>query len=329
LTARRKRTRHRLERLRVLKRHKLPPTELTVRQLCVKYLEEHERVYNRYPTFIKNEGTCRNHIIPMLGHKRIGTLTPNDMRQFQRYCIENKSPAVAHYTMRTLKKIFNWAVEWELLTANPIRGKLPPEPRTEHPTLTPEQLKLILQNVPLREKAVISLGVFAGLRIGEIFGLQWENINFEDNTIFIRQQYSSGILGDVKTRGSKSMIPIWSNLAVLLKMWKLRCGSHIWLFPGRRGDRPLRPERWRQLQWTAIKRKFGLPRDLRFHDLRHSFATILLTLGADKADIQQLMRHKSIKITMDIYRHIHPRTLNRALEFFNNFSWEQSWERES
>ena len=132
----------RLEHLRILKRHKLTPTELTVRQLCVKYLEEHERVYNRYPTFIKNEWTCRNHIIPMLEHKRIGTLTPNDMHQFQRYCIENKSPAVAHYTIRTQKKIFNWVVEWELLAINPIRGKLPPEPRTEHPTLTPEQLML-------------------------------------------------------------------------------------------------------------------------------------------------------------------------------------------
>jgi len=97
----------RLEHLRILQRHQLPPTELTVKNLCVKYLEEHERVYNRYATFVKNEAICRNHIILMLGHKNIGKLTPNNMRQFQRSCIENKTPTVAHYTMRTLKKIFN------------------------------------------------------------------------------------------------------------------------------------------------------------------------------------------------------------------------------
>jgi integrase len=263
----------------------------------------------------------------MLGHKKIGKLTPNDMRQFQRYCIENKTPAVAHYTMRTLKKIFNWAVEWELLAANPIKGKLPPEPYTEHPTLTPEQLRLVLRNVPLREKTIIGLGVFAGLRIGEIFGLQWENGNFEDNTLFVKKQYSAGIIADLKTRGSKSVIPVWSQLAIVLKLWKLQCGSQTWLFPGNKEDRPMRPERWRQLQWGKIKEEFRLPADLRFHDLRHSFATILLSLGADKGDVQQLMRHKSISITMDIYRHLLPKTLNRTLDFFDDLCGEKSGER--
>jgi integrase len=319
----------RLDHLQILQRHKLPPTELTVKKLCVKYLEEHAKVYTRYTTFIKNEATCRNHIIPMLGHKKIGKLTPNDMRHFHRYCIENKTPAVAHYTMKTLKKVFNWAVEWELLAANPIKGKLPPEPYTEHPTLTPEQLRLVLRNVPLREKTIIGLGVFAGLRIGEIFGLQWENVNFDDNTIYVKKQYSAGILADLKTRGSKSIIPVWSQLAMVLKLWKLQCGSQTWLFPGKKEDRPMWPERWRQLYWNKIKKEFKLPSDLRFHDLRHSFATILLSLGADKGDVQQLMRHKSIKITMDIYRHLLPKTLNRTLEFFDDLCGDKSGERSS
>jgi len=250
------------------------------------------------------------------------------MRQFQKHLIQNKSASVAYNTMRTIKKVFNWAVEWEIMADNPIKGKLPPEPKAEHPTLSMEQLAQIFGKVAAREKVAIALGVFAGLRISEIFGLRWEDINFQENTLYIRRQFTSGLIGSVKTEVSKSIIPIWDQLANMLKAWKLQCGSPEWVFGGKTSDRPLRPERWRQLQWTKIKRQFNLPSDLRFHDLRHSFATILISQGADKGDIQQLMRHKSIKITMDIYRHLLPKDVSRAYEFFNKLCGGKSGERD-
>jgi len=310
-----------------LRSARIAPTSLTVEQLIVQYLEEHERVYNRVPTAVKNEGICRNHIIPRLGKKRLTDIRPIDMRKFQNHCIRDKTPAVAYNTMRTLKKIFNWAVEWEIMEYNPIRGKLPPEPRNEHPTLSPGQLAEVLEDLAPREKIVVSLGVFAGLRIGEIFGLKWEDIDFEKNTISIRRQFSSGIIGPLKTEGSSAVIPIWDRLSKMLKEWKLQCGSPEWLIPGKNPGMPLRPERWRQLQWGKIRKAHGLPSNLRFHDLRHSFATLLISAGADTGDIQKLMRHKSISITMDVYRHLLPQQLNRALEFFNEFCGEQNGER--
>jgi len=122
------------------------------------------------------------------------------------------------------------------------------------------------------------------------------------------------------------MIPIWDHLAILLKTWKLQCGSHTWLFKSKKFDKTLRPERWRQLQWIRIKKEYELPNNLRFHDLKHSFATILLTLGADKGDVQKLLRHKSISITMDIYRHLQPKTLSRVFEIFDSLSGEDRGE---
>ena len=307
----------RLDYLKKLKHQHTRPGNITVEQLCIKYLEEHEKVYNRHSTLEKNEGICRNHIIPILGKRRLEDLTPNEMRMFQKHCIQTKTQAVAHNTIIVLKKILNWAVEWELLDTNPIKGKLPPPPTTRHPTIDPDQLKYIMQSIPIREKLIIGLGLFAGLRIGEIFALSWSDINFKDNTIHIQRQYSSRILGPLKTESSESIIPLWDPLASLLKVWRLQCGSMTWLFKGNTEDFPLLPAHWRYNYWRKIKEQFDLPKDLRFHDLRHSFATILLSLGADKGDIQQLMRHKSIKITMDIYRHLLPRHLIRALKFFN------------
>jgi len=316
-----------LKHRREIDRQSITFHNLTLKQLCIKYLEEYETLYNKYPTIIKTEGICRNHIIPTLGNKKILSITVNDLRLFQNYCIKNKTPSVAYNTMRTLKKILNWATEWEIIRYNPMKGKLPPEPETEHPTLTMQQLKDIMTNIHGRDKVIISLGVFSGLRIGEIFGLQWNDVNFKDNTIFIERQFSSGIIGPVKTKKSRAIIPLWHPLTRLLQQWKLQCGSSMWIFSGKTNN-PLRPERWRQLQWNKIKHKYNLPDDLRFHDLRHSFATILLMQGADKGMVQMLMRHKSIAITMDIYRHILPREASKTLNFFNSINVDKSGEHD-
>jgi len=73
---------------------------------------------------------------------------------------------------------------------NTIKGKLPYEPRNEYPTLGPDKLLNIFQHVPLREEEIIGLGIFAGLRIGEIFGLQWKDIDFKS---IIRFSYKGNI----------------------------------------------------------------------------------------------------------------------------------------
>jgi len=313
--------RARIEHIKKLQDQIIPPADITVRQLIIQYLEEHEKIYNRLSTVWKNEGTCRNHIIPYLGDRKVKGLKPTDMKKFQGFCVKNKTPSVAHYTMRTLKKIFNWAMEWEIIQYNPIKGKLPPEPTTEHPTVQPEKLFKMIHELKGREKIIVSLGALAGMRIGEIFGLKWDDIDFKENTIYIRRQYSSGVLGPVKTIGSRSIIPIWDKISFMLKEWKLQSGSPEWVFKGIK-DNPLRSERWRQLRWNKIKKEYCLPQDLRFHDLRHSFASILIGQGADKGDVQKLLRHKSISMTMDIYRHLQPKTLSRVFEIFNSLSGE-------
>jgi len=137
-------------------------------------------------------------------------------------------------------------MEWEIIQYNPIKGKLPQEPVTEHPTVQPEELFKMIRELKGREKIIVSLGALAGMRIGEIFGFKWDDIDFKENTIYIRRQYSSGIIGPVKTTGSRAIIPIWDKMALMLKEWRLQSGYPEWVFKGSH-DKPLRPERRRQL----------------------------------------------------------------------------------
>jgi integrase len=208
----------RAEYLRKLKAGTVTPGSITVKQLCIKYLEEHSKIYNRHTFYTKVEATCRNHIIPVIGTRRIGDLIPNDMRLFQKHCIQSTLPTGAPFVMRILKAIFNWAVEWELMGSNPIRGKIPPRPVTIHPTLSPDQLRRLMREIPVRDKVVVGLGVFAGLRISEIFALRWSDIDFQDNTLSIRRQFSAGILNEPKTDSSASVVPQWEPLVRQLKI---------------------------------------------------------------------------------------------------------------
>jgi len=295
---------------------------ITVYELIHRYLTDYEIPNNRQSTAIKTEGICRNHIIPYLGNKKIQQLKPYDIEIFKNKIVANKTPAVAHNTMRTLRKIMNKAIEWEIIEKSPLKTKIPSAPKSTHPVLMPEQLFYLVDNLKGRDKYIVALAGFAGLRRGEIGGLRWEDIDFNNNFIFLKRQYTEGLIEELKTESSGTPIPIWNRLTELLKEWKLQSGSHTWVFKGK-GDRPFAIHSWTGDEWRRIRKEFNLPERLRFHDLRHTFASILLAHNAQPGDVQKLMRHTSVRTTMDIYRHVLPGQLERNFEVFNELYWEK------
>jgi integrase len=124
--------------------------------------------------------------------------------------------------MRTLRKILNKAVEWELITRSPLKTRIPPAPKGKHPILTPDQLFPLVEGLKGRDKYIVALAGFAGLRRGEIAGLQWQDIDFDNNTIHLVRQYTDGRLEDLKTSDSEATVPIWPKLSKMLKEWKLQ-----------------------------------------------------------------------------------------------------------
>ena len=246
--------------------------------------------------------------------------------QFQNIIVKTKSRAVAHNTLRTLRKILNKAVEWEFLPYNPLKGKLPPVPKNEHSVLTLNQLIRLVDGLEGEDKCIVALAGFAAFRRGGIFGLRWEDIDFKANSINLRRQYSDGLLLDLKTEASRSIVPIWEGLTKILMEWRLQSGSPEWVFRGKQGN-PLSPTAWCRVHWERIKRDFMLPMDLRFLDLRHTFASILLSEGADLGDVQKLMRNSSYQTTIDVYRHLMPGQIERNFRFFNRGCGEKSRER--
>ena len=320
--ANRERTAH----LKRLDDQDLEPSHITLKDFIVQYLKEYEIPNNRRSTAIKSEGMCRNYIVPELGSMKLKDIKPFHLVRFKNKMVQNNTQSVAYNTMRTLRKILNIAVEWEFLVYSPLKTQLPPGPDTEHPVLTPEQLFLLIDELQGREKYIVALAGFTGLRRAEIFGLQWGDVDFKNDTLCLRRQNIEGeIVPYLKGRKKDITIPIWKNLSLMLKEWKLQSGSPTWVFLNNQ-RKPVIGRGWVRRYWTEMKQKYELPDDLRFHDLRHTFASILLAEGAQQGDVQKLMRHASIQTTIDVYRHILPGQLESNFDIFSRLYREKNRE---
>jgi integrase len=143
-----------------------------------------------------------------------------------------------------------------------------------------------------------------------------------------RQNIDGDIQENLKNQKQKLLIPIWQNLTKMLKEWKLQSKSPIWIFLGRQG-KPMIGGSWERNHWQRIKKEYNLPRDFRFHDLRHTFASIMLSRGAQAGDVQKLLRHASVQTTINIYRHILPSQLEQNFEIINFLYREKNREEKN
>jgi integrase len=288
---------------------------ITLVEFVAVYFEQYGTVSVRRATHHATESVARNHILPALGALRLQDLKSYHIIQFQNDVVRTRTPSTAHNVMKALRKILNKAVEWEYIDHSPLKGRIPPDRRNEYPVLELLDLFALVDRLQGREKVIVALAGFAALRRSEIFGLRWEDIDFKVGTLSLQRQYKNGEVSALKTDGSAAIIPLWSRLLRILMEWRLKSGSPEWVFPGQEG--PLSGHGWHNEFWGKIKRQCGLPRRLRLHDLRHTFASIMLSGGAAPGDVQKLLRHASYATTMNIYRHIMPGQLEKNFEIFD------------
>jgi integrase len=306
----------RSERKSRLSKNPIEKGKIALRDFIIKYLTEHEKTHNRLSTFIKAESISRLHIVPELGHRKLQDLKTEDLIRFQNMLVRYKTPSVTHNTMRIMRRILNKAVEWGYIPYSPLKSSIPPPPKKEHPTLSIEQIHKLLNILHGRNKYVVALLSLGGLRRSEAFGLKWSDIDFRNKTLSVRRQHTQGRIEPVKTDESRATIPMCDDLVEFLRVWRLSCGSFVWIFPGK-SNKPLSGEWWGSTQWPKIKKLYQFPSGFRIHDFRHSFATVLLELGIPIEKVQLLLRHKALKTTAELYRHVVPSSLKKEVSLLN------------
>jgi integrase len=283
-------------------------------------------------TFERYEQITRLHLKPALGRVKLKALTPAHVRGLYREKLEAGSSArTVRYIHTTLHKALKQAVMDGLIPRNATEAVKPPQPTHEemHP-LTPEQAKLLLQVAHEsgdRLEALYVLAIHTGLRQGELLGLKWDDVDLEDDSVQVRRTLTITKNGPLftspKTPGSRRSVKLTSHAieAVTHQMERQlgeidRVGS-LWsenglIFASETGE-PLDRRAVTKLKFKPLLKRAGLP-EIRFHDLRHTCATLLLTRNVNPKIVSEMLGHSTIARTIDTYSHVLPNMQNQAAE---------------
>lgn len=300
----------------------------TVAHFLTDWLENTHRRRLRPRTYERYREALYLHIIPSLGHIQLQKLTAQQVQAFYtRKADEGLAPATIIYYHSVLHNALDTAVKWGLVVRNVCDLVAPPrKDRFEIQPLTMEQMQHLLATLRGHKwEALFTLAMATGMRRGELLGLKWQDINFEAGRLQVRRVLSRVpthmparehvyVEAEPKTQKSRRSVMIAPFALEALKRHrvsqleaKVKAGEcwqeHDYVFCTLQG-RHLGPNHV-VVEFKKLLTRAGLP-NIRFHDLRHSAATLLLSLGIHPKVVQELLGHTQISITMDVYSHVLP-----------------------
>jgi integrase len=288
----------------------------TVGGWCEHWLQTIVTRQYRPPTVESYGGDIHRHIQPALGRIPLQKLTSADVDAWVSDLLERKrlAPSTTRRCLVILRKALGYAVRQGFLSRNvaskdhveKIVVKAPPVR-----ALSLEQVRTLLAAVQGTPDAVLyALELPRGLRAGELLGLRWSDVDLARRELHIRQQAQKGKLTDLKNEASQRILALTATEVDLLHEQRARCirlqvkaGSRWqaeWdmVFPTATG-RPKRNANQHKA-WKRLLGRAGLP-DFKFHDLRHSAATLALAHGVPLFDVSRMLGHASLATTADRY----------------------------
>jgi integrase len=154
---------------------------------------------------------------------------------------------------------------------------------------------------------LISFAVFTGCRVGEILAAAWSHIDWESGQFHVRRTFKEGRFQEPKTRTSYRRLSLPTFLLRELKVWRLACPNSPYdlIFPNLDG-RPMSHSNLMQRGFFPAFQRAGIRR-IRFHDLRHTFASLMISNGEDIVRVSRLMGHATASFTLNVYSHMLPR----------------------
>ncbi len=291
------------------------PTQLTVAQYLTRWLEDVAKPKIRVTTYRQYEGLVRLHMIPHIGGIRLAKLTPAHVQGLYASLLrDGMSPRQCQMVHSRLFSALKRAVRWKLIPSNPCADvDRPTAPTKRFVPLTPRQVLMLLDAAEgSRLRALYVLAVFSGLRQGELLGLHWEDIDLETGMLRVRRQLQE-VAGEMELVEPKTAagrrhvaLPRVAIDALVEHRERMRAKGfdQTWVFCDSRGG-PIRKSNLRRKSFDPLLEKAGLPK-VRFHDLRHTAATLLLVQDVHPKVVQERLGHSRIAITLDTYSHVLP-----------------------
>lgn len=299
---------------------------LTVEEYLERWLSDSLQGTVRASTCERHEINLRVHIRPTLGRVLLKALTPAHVRALHREKLdEGLAPATVRKIHSTLHKALSQAVADGLLPRNAADVKAPrPAPEEMRP-LSEDEARTFLQVVEEsgdRFEPLYVLAITTGLRRGELLGLRWDDADLDSSATgtlrigrALVREGGRHVIGETKTRRGRRQVNLTPRTVKALKAHRKRQLEERMKLAGLHEDQglifatevgtPVNPENLVKRSFKPLLEKAGLPK-MRFHDLRHTCATLLLGRGVHPKMVQELLGHATIAMTLDTYSHYLP-----------------------
>jgi len=302
---------------------------VTVAEYLARWLSDSVRGTVRVSTFERHEQIIRAHLVPAFGRMKLKTLTPAHVRSLHREKLEEGlAPATVRKIHSTLHKALSQAVADGLIPRNAADVKAPrPAPEEMHP-LSESEARTFLEaarEAGDRFEALYVLAITTGLRRGELLGIRWNDADLDRGTLRVGhalvREGGRHVVGETKTKRGRRRVNLTPRTVATLKAHRnkqleqrVKVGSlyedHSLIFSSKKGT-PLSPENLVKRSFKPLLKRAGLP-EIRFHDLRHTCATLLLGRSVHPKIVQELLGHATIAMTLDTYSHYLPSMGNQA-----------------
>jgi integrase len=268
------------------------------------------------------EQQVRVHIAPALGRVKLAKLTPGHLQAFYREPLDaGLKPASVRFMHAVVHRALKQAHRWRLVRENVAAATDPPKPQAaEIRPLDAQQAKRLLETARGDDlEALFIIAVTAGLRIGELSGLRWADVDLERKTLRVTRILSrakSDPRFTTPKSGNGRNIRLAARAVDALRRHRaaqsaarLRAGA-LWhdgdlVFASDTGT-PLTRDTVDRRHFEPLLERAGLPRSTRLHDLRHTCATLLLSRGVHPKLVQELLGHATVAMTLDRYSHVLP-----------------------
>src|ERR687890_238300 len=276
----------------------------------------------RQSTYDRDTNLVNNHIKPILGGLKLKKLNSAQIQSFYRDRLDaGLSGSTVHKMHDILRRGLAQAVKWHLVPRNVAEAATPPRPAPkEMQALSVDEARRLLEAAGEdRLEALYVLAIHTGMRQGELLALRWQDVDLENAVASVRRTLTrSGgkeVFGKPKTKKSRRCIRLTPQAVEALRVHLKRQLQDIEILGDRYQDQglvfttntgaPINPSNLRQRSFASLLKRAGLPH-MRFHDLRHTCATLLLSRGVHPKFVQELLGHATIAITPDTYSHVMP-----------------------
>jgi integrase len=294
-------------------------TRETVGAYLVRWLEATEATV-RPATVARYQAQITNHLIPAFGSLGVTRLTPAHIQTFYATKLRaGLSPTTVRLFHMLLHRALDQAVKWRLIPYNPCDAVEPPrKARPVMQTWNAASVRTILTGSDAHPLgALFRLALMTGMRKGELLALRWQEIDLERGTLAVRRSLTRDrddrwIIGEPKTAAGRRAIALPASCVAALKRHQRRQTERmmkhrdVWHADGLvfdRGDGALLHPNVADQQFQREANRLTLPR-IRFHDMRHTAATLMLAEGVHPKIVCERLGHSSIAMTLDRYSHV-------------------------